>query len=91
MGAPKVSVTRCRAIASRNPRGAYSRRKTSVPPISSVPKVQLLSGAACQIGMAMSIRSLCVIDRAAAQTSAVVKTARWLCRHPLGWPVVPEV
>ncbi|MNT22937.1 hypothetical protein D3C71_467470 [compost metagenome] len=91
MGAPKVKVMRSSASVSRKALGAYSRSSTTVPPISSVPSSQLLSGDECHTGIATSVRSLRDSDMPAAVHTAAMKTLRWLCRQPLGLPVVPEV
>ncbi|MNF02519.1 hypothetical protein D3C80_2016760 [compost metagenome] len=62
-----------------------------MPPISSVPSSQLFSGEECQMGMAISVRSRWLSEVLAAAHSAAWNTLAWLCRQPLGWPVVPEV
>ena len=57
---------RSRSSVSRNSPGAYSRISTAVPPMSKVPRNQLFSGDECQMGMAISVRSLCESEVAAA-------------------------
>ena len=79
------------ASVSRNSLGAYSRISTAVPPMSKVPRNQLFNGDECHMGMAISVRSVGVSEVAAAAHRAAWKTLAWLCRQPLGWPVVPEV
>jgi len=79
------------ANVSRKALGAYSRSSTTLPPISSVPSSQLLSGDECQTGIAIKVRSLRVSPVPAAALKAVTSTLPWVWTMPLGSEVVPEV
>ncbi len=67
MGAPKNAVVRSASTVRSISIGWYSRSSTVVPPRNTIDRNQLLSGEACQIGIARRKRS-----SARSPTAAVV-------------------